>query len=654
MSLARLVVVEGPDAGREFELPLRGGGVGRGEGNLVQLTDPTVSRQHGMIELRDGAICWVDDSGKPRTKINGVTATTHRLEAGDEIVLGATKLAFLPVDGVALTRASSHVTMEVGSRQLLALSVTSGSEDRARRHLAAIAQLGDRLRAEAAAGRDAVARGACDAVLTALGAQRAFVLAAGRRVTPIAAAVAPGEATQLQAPGDVVDKVVTNKQVVTAESGGRAFIAAPVHGGADEVIGLVWVDRKGAAWDQTDTLAVGCIAHLTAAAWVGADAREQLVRRADALEEQLHGPLGEGDFIGRSAAAQRVLEFVKRVGPSDATVLLGGESGSGKEMVARAIHRASRRAKGPCVAVNCAALTESLIESELFGHEKGAFTGATEKKAGRFEMADRGTLFLDEVGELPLGLQTKFLRVLEERRFERVGGQKAIEVDVRVVAATNRDLAEMVKRGTFREDLYYRLSVITIEVPPLRERLDDVPLLAEHFLARFRTQAARRIVGFSPEATAAMTRYAWPGNVRELRNAVERAVVLGDREHIMPQDLPPQVLGPVGRSEPAPLHPPMAAPPRTRISSPTPPLGSAISTSVAVVPAPLPHVTIDPTPPPPTAPRPAVAKSLRELEREGILAALAATNGNKAQAAAILEIDRSTLYKKLKDYEIDA
>src|SRR4029079_12044813 len=258
--------------------------------------------------------------------------------------------------------------------------------------------------------------------------------------------------------------------------------------------------------------------------------------------EQLLGPVGESDLIGRSAAAQRVLDFVKRVGPSDATVLRGGEWGSGKEMVARAIHRASRRAKGPCVAVNCAALTESLIESELFGHEKGAFTGATEKKAGRFEMADRGTLFLDEVGELPLGLQTKFLRVLEERRFERVGGQKAIEVDGRGVAGTKRDLAEMVKRGTFHEDLFYRLSVIHVEVPPLRERLDDVPLLADHFLARFRHQAARRITGFAPDAVAAMTRYAWPGNVRELRNAVERAIVLGDREQIIAADLPAQVL----------------------------------------------------------------------------------------------------------------
>src|SRR6185436_15240991 len=458
MSLARLLVIEGPDAGREFELPLRGGAVGRGDGSLVQLTDPTVSRQHGMIELRDGALCWVDDSGKGRTLINGQPTNLRALAAGDEVVIGATRLVFLPVDGVAVTRASSHVTMEVGSRQLHALTRSDTGDHRASRHLAALADLGDRLRAESAAGRDAVARAACDAALSALGAHRAFVLsvaqAARGRVAPVAAAVATAEPTQLQAPSDLVDKVVHGRQVVTAETGGRTLIAAPIHGAGDDVIGILWVDRKGKPWDPIDALATDCLAHLTSAAWVGADARDQLVRRADALEEQLNGPLADADLIGRSAAAQRLVAFVARVGPSDATVLLGGESGSGKEMVARAIHRASRRAKGPCVAVNCAALTESLIESELFGHEKGAFTGATEKKAGRFEMADRGTLFLDEVGELPLGLQTKFLRVLEERRFERVGGQKAIEVDVRVVAATNRDLAEMVKRGLFREDLY--------------------------------------------------------------------------------------------------------------------------------------------------------------------------------------------------------
>ncbi len=628
MSLARLVVIEGPDAGREFELPLRGGGVGRGDTNLVVLTDPAISRQHGAIELRDGGLCWIDDSGKPRTLINGVPPTVHRLAAGDEIVLGATRMAYLPVDGVAFTKASSNVTMEVGSRALMALV---GQDDRARRHLAAIAQLGDRLRGESAAGREAVARAACDAALSALGAHRAFVLLASRRAAPVAAAIAGTDSTQLQIPQDLVDKVIQGKQVVTAETGGRGSLGLPIHGRDDEVLAILWIDRRGPAWDSTDALAASCIAHLTGAAWVGADVRDLLARRADALEEQLEGP-SHAEIIGRSAAAARVLDFVNRVGPSDATVLLGGESGSGKEMVARAIHRASRRAKGPCVAVNCAALTESLIESELFGHEKGAFTGATEKKAGRFEMADRGTLFLDEVGELPLGLQTKFLRVLEEKRFERVGGQKAIEVDVRVVAATNRDLAEMVRRGTFREDLFYRLSVIHIVVPPLRERLDDVPLLADHFLVRFRQNAGRRITGFAPDAMAAMTRYAWPGNVRELRNAVERAIVLGDRELLQTSDLPPQ------------LHAAIAATPK-RTSSPTPPLGSLIASN--------PQIVVEPTPPPPARPAtPAPARSLRELEKEGILAALAATNGNKAQAAAILEIDRSTLYKKLKDYEI--
>ncbi|MGE0868085.1 MAG: sigma 54-interacting transcriptional regulator [Kofleriaceae bacterium] len=643
MSLARMVVIEGPDIGREFELPLRGGTVGRGDGALVQLTDPTVSRQHGLIELRDGALCWVDDSGKTRTLINGRSVTVHRLETGDEIVLGSTKMTYLPSDGVAVTRASSHVTMEVNSRQLIALV---GGDDRARRHLATVAQLGDRLRSETASGRDAVARAACDAAVAALGAHRAFVLATARRVAPLAAAVIGPDSTQLQAPQDLVDKVVQQRQVVTAQTGGRALIAAPIHGGADEVIGILWVDRKGHDWDQIDALAAGCLAHLTGAAWAGADARDQLSRRADALEEQLTGATpgaapgaADGELVGRSAKAQQISAFVARVGPSDATVLLGGESGSGKEMVARAIHRASRRAKGPCVAVNCAALTESLIESELFGHEKGAFTGATERKAGRFEMADRGTLFLDEVGELPLGLQTKFLRVLEERRFERVGGQKPIEVDVRVVAATNRDLSEMVRRGTFREDLFYRLSVIQVEVPPLRERLDDVPLLAEHFLARFKSQAARRISGFSAEALAAMTRYSWPGNVRELRNAVERAIVLGEREQIMAPDLPPQVLA-------------MAAPPRARSATPTPTLGSSISSPAMIVPPPAtPAPSIPPAPT--TSARPGPARSLRELEKEGILAALAATSGNKAQAAAILEIDRSTLYKKLKDYGIE-
>ncbi len=328
-------------------------------------------------------------------------------------------------------------------------------------------------------------------------------------------------------------------------------------------------------------------------------------------------------------------------------MLLTGESGSGKEMVARAIHRASRRARGPFIAVNCAALTETLIESELFGHEKGAFTGATERKLGRFELADKGTLFLDEVGELPLGCQTKFLRVLEEQVFERVGGTRPIQTDVRVVAATNRDLAQMARRGGFREDLYYRLSVIHTVVPPLRERPDDIPELAEYFLARLRHQVARRVTGFSAEAMRALSSHPWPGNVRELKNAVERAIVLGDGELIRPEDLPPGI-GDGGRS--AVSYASVSAGPMA---------GRKLPPEVTPGPGMLPSVEsrLAPTPPggmpavaPPAADKP---RSLKELEREGIIAALEATGGNKAQAAQILEIDRSTLYKKIKDYEID-
>jgi DNA-binding NtrC family response regulator len=311
-------------------------------------------------------------------------------------------------------------------------------------------------------------------------------------------------------------------------------------------------------------------------------------------------------------------------------------------MVARAIHDASRRSKKSFVAVNCAALTESLIESELFGHEKGAFTGANERKLGRFELANDGTLFLDEVGELPLGCQTKFLRVLEEQTFERVGGGKPIVVDVRVVAATNRNLGEMVRRGEFREDLYYRLSVIHTQVPPLRRRKGDIPALCEHFLSKLSRQVARRIVGFSPDAMEMLVAYPWPGNVRELKNAVERAIVLGDGQHIQVADLPPNIVagvaGPAGPASGPPV-PGSGSPPYPRPAHgfPTPP------THPGVPPA-------DSTPAPAKTSAP---KSLKELEREGIIAALQATGGNKAQAAQILEIDRSTLYKKIKDYGID-
>jgi Nif-specific regulatory protein len=250
----------------------------------------------------------------------------------------------------------------------------------------------------------------------------------------------------------------------------------------------------------------------------------------------------EHDMVGESAAMREVYRFVAKVAPTESSVLITGESGTGKELVARAIHRNSGRARGPLVAVNCAALTESLLESELFGHERGAFTGAIAQKKGKFEVADGGTLFLDEVGELPLSLQAKLLRVLQEREFERVGGLRPLRVDVRVIAATNRDLRADRKEGRFREDLFYRLNVVSCRMPPLRERRDDIPLLASYFAQKHGRRMGRGIAGVSRGAQAVLMSHDWPGNVRELENAIERAVVLGSGEEIRAEDLPEELM----------------------------------------------------------------------------------------------------------------
>jgi Nif-specific regulatory protein len=247
-------------------------------------------------------------------------------------------------------------------------------------------------------------------------------------------------------------------------------------------------------------------------------------------------------MVGDSSRMHDVYQFISKVAATDSTVLIRGESGTGKELVARAIHRNSKRASKPFVAINCAALTEALLESELFGHERGAFTGAITQKKGKIEVADGGTLFLDEIGELALPLQAKLLRVLQEREFERVGGTRPIKVDIRLIAASNRNLDEAVKQNLYRQDLFFRLNVVSIVLPPLRERREDIPLLAMHFVEKYSKQVNRTVLGISPEVHTLLKQYDWPGNVRELQNALERAVVLGSSERIRPEDLPEGVV----------------------------------------------------------------------------------------------------------------
>ena len=335
--------------------------------------------------------------------------------------------------------------------------------------------------------------------------------------------------------------------------------------------------------------------------------------RLEAENLYLKGEEGEryrpDEIVGNSPQIREVFARLQKIAPTDSSVIINGESGTGKELMARAIHRLSPRNEGPFIKIDCGAYPETLIESELFGHEKGAFTGAVKRKPGRFELADGGTIFLDEIGELSPVAQVKLLRVLQEREFERVGGVETIRVDLRVLSATHRELREEIRKGKFREDLFYRLNVIGISLPALRERKEDIPLLVEHFGKKLRVRTRKEIQGFNPEALQVLANYPWPGNIRELENAVEQAMVLAPGPVIRVEDLPAWVF--VGQAPPA--RPGEAAAGE----------GKPLDASVEA------------------------------LEKDLIEKALARAEGNKAEAARILGIKPGTLYYKMKIYRIE-
>jgi len=330
-----------------------------------------------------------------------------------------------------------------------------------------------------------------------------------------------------------------------------------------------------------------------------------LARENRSLKQQLSSDATLGNIIGTSKVMRELIDTVRTVSATEATVLITGESGTGKELIARAIHANSPRKEGPLVTVNCAAITDTLLESELFGHEKGAFTGADKKRDGRFMQAHKGSIFLDEVGEIPLHMQAKLLRAIQEREVQRVGSDKPVKVDVRIIAATNRDLQEDVRNGKFREDLYYRLDVVNLRVPALNERKEDIPLLAKHFLERFAEKNRRKMKGFTPAAMDMLIRYPWPGNVRELENALERAVILSLGDYITERELPPGVVE----------HN------KGELEECLPGAGLA-------------------------------GMPLEEVEKAAIIQTMQETGGNKSEAAKILQITRTTLNNKIRKYGI--
>ncbi len=554
-----LVAVAGPLQGStrpltEVEIP-----IGRDLSNAISIADASVSRRHSALRNESGAFTIRDLDSLNGTFVNGVPVKERQLRHGDQIQIGSSLFLFLlrdrPEEAPSGPVRLDDRDVRLGSTVSLRPEAPRIEAEIAARGLPALLKASRLI--STAGTEEELARRMIELAFEVSRADRgAFLLSSGSG-DEISAVFGRGRSAEAATPvivsRTVVSRVLREREAILANevlrdeglSGIESLIASPVHAlaavpvGLPRPFGVLYVDAS----DPSVAFAEGELRLLQALADMAAAAVERLRARAweegERRETLAGAPISA--LVGESPAMKRVEQFLARVSGSDATVLLLGESGTGKELAAQALHRNSPRASRPFVAVNCAALSEMLLESELFGHERGAFTGAIALKRGKLEVADGGTVFLDEVAELSPVLQAKLLRVLEQREFERVGGTRSIHVDIRLLAATNRDLAEAIAAGKFREDLYHRLNVVALTMPPLRERPEDIPLLASYFAARHARKLNKSTPGFSPAARACLLRYDWPGNVRELSNAIERAVVLGG-DVIGTEDLPESVL----------------------------------------------------------------------------------------------------------------
>jgi transcriptional regulator with GAF, ATPase, and Fis domain len=555
---ARLVAVSGPLTGEVLLLGEGGASIGRGTSNDICLADLALSRTHCTIGSVDGVWRIRDAHSSNGTFVNGTQVTDHALRDRDSIDLGESVFLFMANDAPARVPAigdrGSHIVDRLGVADTVYLKHKDPGHHqglRLERDLRALLAIGTAI--NALTTEDDLNQQLLELLASTLPADQIAIVAAdadgeGRIVAVRQVGGSPAaevnrklftqamqERTSLLTRGAATELPEADDTATSSS----AILCVPLVV-RDRALGALYLTARDAdAFDSDHLQFATAVANLSAVALDN-------VRQVASLHRErarLQGDLAlDRSLVGRSAAMQRIYEMVAKVARADVTVLITGETGTGKELVARAVHSNSARAKRPFVAVNCAALTDTLLESELFGHERGAFTGAVALKKGRLEVADGGTLFLDEIGEMAPALQSKLLRVLQMHEFERVGGTRPVRVDIRVIAATNRDPAAEVEAGRFRSDLYHRLHVIQIHVPPLRERREDIPALAAHFLQRAARTAARPVRGLAPEAVKYLSAYDWPGNVRELENTIERAVVLGSSDYIVRDDLPDVLL----------------------------------------------------------------------------------------------------------------
>ena len=567
----RLTAISGRLKGSVFaidDLPVV---IGRETTATLCIADASVSRRHSQIEKEDAHFVIADLESLNGTFVNDVPVKRRKLQHGDRVRIGDSQFIFLMHD--ADMNSSSEVRFDHGE-------VISGSTLQFRfndalyvmaRDLSALMKISTTI--NAIRGVEKLQKTLLDLLFEVVPAQRGVVLLTDSGIGSDDAAFVSvfgldrdeGQDVSIKVSSKITSWVLKHGEsiLITNQAEAGKFQSAESMGPGqpasvmcvpltmlDRTLGVIYLDttEPTTVFDQDHLHLVSAISAITAVAIENARHFEWLVSENQRLIADFNI---EHNLVGESAPIREVLQFISKVAPTDSTVLLSGESGTGKELAARAIHLNSKRADKAFMAVNCAALAESLLESELFGHEKGSFTGALMQKKGRLEIADGGTVFLDEIGELSPPLQVKLLRVLQEREFERVGGTRAIKVDIRLITATNRNLEESISQGTFRQDLYYRLNVVSLEMPPLRERHEDIPLLANYFAAKYAEKCNRKISGISAEAQARLVGYDWPGNVRELENAIERAVVLGATDRILLEDLPESVL----ESEPAATAP---------------------------------------------------------------------------------------------------